>query len=64
MLIMAPYKTIHRGSHMTDLSLLGWSTNNLKRVARSSLSAEIQQACNTDDELFAARLRVKSTGIK
>ena len=38
------------------MSLIGWSTTKLKRVARSSLSAAIQQACNTDDESFAARL--------
>ena len=38
------------------MSLIGWSTNKLKRVAKSSRSAEIQQACNTDDEFFAARL--------
>ena len=41
---------------MTDVSHIDWSTNKLKRVARSSLSAEIQHACNTDDELFAVRL--------
>ena len=55
MLTIAPYRQFIEG-HMTDMSLIGWSTNKLKRVARSSLSAEIQQACNTDDELFAARL--------
>ena len=52
---MAPYRQLIEG-HVTDLSLIGWSTNKLKRVARSSLSAEIQRACNTDDELSAARL--------
>ena len=41
---------------MIVLCLIGQSTNKLKRVARSSLSVEIQQACNTDDALFAARL--------
>ena len=51
---MAPYKQFIEGQ-ITNLSLNGWSTNKLKRVAKSSLSAEIQQACNTDDE-FAARL--------
>ena len=55
MLTMAPYRQFIE-SHMTDMTLIGWSTNNLKRAARSSLSAEIQQACNIDDELFAARL--------
>ena len=54
-LTVAPYtQCIER--HITDMSLIGWFTNKLNRVARSSLSAEIQQACNTDDELFAARL--------
>ena len=48
-LTMAPYKQFIEG-HMTDMSLIGWSTNKLKRVARTSLSAEIQQARNTDDE--------------
>ena len=52
---MAPYRQLIEG-HVTDLSLIGWSTNKLKRDARSSMSAEIQRACNTDDELFAARL--------
>ena len=37
------------------MTLIVWTTNHFKRVARSSLGAEIQQACNTDDELFAAR---------
>ena len=55
MLTMAPYRQFIKG-HMTDMTLIGWSTNNLTRVARSSLSAEIQHACNTGDELFAARL--------
>ena len=41
---------------MTGLSLIGWPTNNFKRVATCALSAEIQQACNADDGLFAARL--------
>ena len=54
-LTMASYKEIIEG-HMTDMSLIAWSSNKLKRMARSSLSAEIQQACNADDELFAARL--------
>ena len=40
---------------MTDMTLTVWTTTHFKRVARSSLGAEIQQACNTDDELFAAR---------
>ena len=53
MLTMAPYRQFIE-CHMTDMSLIGWSTNKLERVARSSLSAEIQQACITDDELFAA----------
>ena len=52
---MAPHKQFIEG-HMTEMRLIGWSTNKLKRVARSSLSAEIQHAYNTDVELFAARL--------
>ena len=39
-----------------DSTDIDWSTNKLKRVARNSLCAEIQQACNTDDELYTARL--------
>ena len=41
---------------MTDMSVISWSTNNFKRVATCPLSAEIQQACNIDHGLFAARL--------
>ena len=55
MLTMAPYKQVIEG-HKTDVSLIGWSTNKLMRVARSSLSADIQQARNTDCELFAPLL--------
>ena len=51
---MAPYRPFNEG-HMTDTSLVGWSTNKPKRVARSSVSAEIQQACNTDRGVFPAR---------
>ena len=48
-LTLEPCKQVIEG-HMTDMSLIGWSTNKLQRVARISLSAEI------GDELFAARL--------
>ena len=41
---------------MTDMSVIGWSTNNFKRVATCALSAQIRQACNADDVLFTARL--------
>ena len=54
-LTLALYKQFFEG-HMIDMSLSGWSTTKQERVPRSSLSAEIQQACNTDDEVFAARL--------
>ena len=54
-LTMAPYGQFLEG-HVVDISLLGWSTNKLKRVPRSSLSAEFQQACSIDDEQYAARL--------
>ena len=47
-LTMAPYKQFIEG-HMIYVSLIGWSTNKLKRLARSSLSAGIQQACNTSN---------------
>ena len=53
---MAPYKQFIEEGHVTDMSPIGWSTDKLKRVARSSLSAEIQHACNTDDEVVAAPL--------
>ena len=52
---MALYGPFIEG-HMIDTALIGWSTDTLKRVGRSSLSGDIQQACNTDDEVFAARL--------
>ena len=42
--------------HMTDMRSIGWPTKKLKRVALSPSSAEIQQACNTEDDVFAARL--------
>ena len=54
-LTMTPYRQSIEG-HMTDMSLIGLSTNKLKRVARSSLIAEIQEACNIDDELFPVHL--------
>ena len=64
-LSMAPYKQLIEG-HMTDMSLIGSSTNRLKRVARSSRSAEVQQACNVDDEFFftARLLRSETNGYR
>ena len=55
LLCFGGYKSFLSGA-WTDLSLIGWSTNRLKRVARSSLAAEIQQIVNTDDEVYVARL--------
>ena len=51
----APYGPFIEG-HVAHMSFVGWSSNILKRVARSSLSADTQQACNTNDEVFAAQL--------
>ena len=39
-----------------DLSLTTWSTSKLPRVARSSLAAEIQEACVAEDESYLIRL--------
>jgi len=40
----------------TDMSLVAWGTGKLPRVARSSLSAEVQQACIAEEETFLVRL--------
>jgi len=37
------------------LTMVSWGTNKLKRVARSSLSAEVQNLSNTEDELHLVR---------
>ena len=37
------------------VSLVGWSSHKLKRVARSSLSAELQAMATAEDELHLAR---------
>ena len=39
-----------------DISLAAWSTSKLPRVARSSLAAEIQEACIAEDESYLIRL--------
>jgi hypothetical protein len=46
---------VERGSWF-DLSLTTWSTSKLPRVARSSLAAEIQEACIAEDESYLIRL--------
>ena len=38
------------------VTIVSWSTNKLKRVARSSLAAEVQALANTEDELHLTRL--------
>ena len=40
----------------TDISLVSWGTTKLPRVARSSLAAEIQEACIAEDEAYLIRL--------
>ena len=40
----------------TSISLVSWGTSKLPRVARSSLAAEIQEACIAEDEAFLIRL--------
>jgi len=37
------------------VTVLAWSTNKLKRVARSSLAAEVQALSNAEDELHLVR---------
>ena len=38
------------------VSVVSWSTNKLKRVARSSMAAEMQALANAEDELHLCRL--------
>jgi len=38
------------------VSIVSWGTNKLKRVARSSMSAELQALANAEDELHLCRL--------
>ena len=38
------------------VTVVSWSTNKLKRVCRSSLSAEVQALANAEDELHLTRL--------
>jgi hypothetical protein len=38
------------------VSIISWGTNKLKRVAKSSMSAELQALANTEDELHLCRL--------
>ena len=38
------------------VTLVSWNTNKLKRVARSSMSAELQALSNAEDELHLCRL--------
>ena len=38
------------------VTIVSWSTNKLKRVARSSLAAEVQALANAEDELHLTRL--------
>ena len=40
----------------TPVSLIGWNTSNLPRVARSSLAAEIQSMGIGEDESYLIRL--------
>ena len=39
----------------THVTIVSWSTNKLKRVARSSLAAEVQAMSNAEDELHVVR---------
>ena len=48
-LAMTPYEPFIEG-HTTDMRMIGWSTNMLKRATRSSSSAILQEACNAHDE--------------
>ena len=49
----APEVLEGKRQHVTVVS---WSTNKLKRVCRSSLSAEVQALANAEDELHLTRL--------
>ena len=40
----------------TPVSLISWGTSKLPRVARSSLAAEIQEACIAEEEAYIVRL--------
>jgi hypothetical protein len=44
------------GGVRDDVSIVSWSTNKLKRVARSSMAAEMQALANAEDELHLCRL--------
>ena len=39
----------------TDMSLVSWNTSKLPRVAKSSLAAEVQEACIAEDEAYLIR---------
>ena len=49
-------KTEVTNGEWTPVSLIGWSTSKLPRVARSSLAAEIQSMCIGEDESYLIRL--------
>ena len=40
----------------SHISIVSWGTNKLKRVARSSMAAEMQALANAEDELHLCRL--------
>ena len=48
-------ENIGRGE-WTEISLTSWNTAKLPRVAKSSLAAEIQEACIAEDEQYLIRL--------
>jgi hypothetical protein len=52
---LAPKQEILNGL-WTPVSLISWGTAKLPRVARSSLAAEIQEACIAEEEAYIVRL--------
>jgi hypothetical protein len=48
-------KTDLEAGEWTPISLTAWNTSKLPRVAKSSLAAEIQEACIAEDESFLLR---------
>ena len=49
----------------TPISLMSWNTSKLPRVARSSLAAEIQEACIAEDEAYLVRFMwAEINGVK
>ena len=57
-IVVLDAKSVQDGLHNSSSTALGLTEKRsvIECVASTALRAEIQQACNIDDELFAARL--------